>query len=210
LTIGIEDGGEGGIGRDVGRVGSGAGQVFEDAEKQDPHAHEEMLAGARSGAIVEHEAMAAGSKRGAKHEARLRVRYAETDQMGVVYHANYLVWMEIGRIELVRACGLAYRELEASEGLYLAVTEASCRYLYPAKYDQEIVVDTEVAEFNAKVIEFHYRIRSAEPEKALAEGLTRHMWLNREWRPARLPEKYHAALRGEAGLFVEKETEERL
>ena len=75
-------------------------------------------------------------------EARLRVRYAETDQMGMVYHANYLVWMEVGRVEYCRASGVRYRDLE-QEGILLAVVEAHCRYLSPALYDEEVVVRTE-------------------------------------------------------------------
>jgi acyl-CoA thioester hydrolase len=129
-----------------------------------------------------------------KHQTRFRVRYAETDQMGVVYYANYLVWMEIGRVELVRSRGFDYKELEETEGLYLSVIEASCRYLYPARYDQEIVVRTEVVRSSTRVIEFGYEIRSAEPDRVLAEGSTRHIWLNRDWRPARLPERYHGVL----------------
>lgn len=124
----------------------------------------------------------------------MRVRYAETDQMGVVYHANYLVWMEIGRVELVRSLGVAYKDLEEKEGLCLAVIEASCRYLRPARYDQEIIVETEVANATARTVEFAYRIRPADSERLLAEGTTRHMWLDREFRRARLPERYHAAL----------------
>jgi acyl-CoA thioester hydrolase len=130
-----------------------------------------------------------------RSETRFRVRYAETDQMGVVYYANYLVWMEIGRVELVRSRGFDYKNLEQTEGLYLAVMEANCRYIHPARYDQEIVVQTEVAKSNARVIEFAYQIRSADPDRLLAQGSTRHIWLNREWRPARLPERYHAVLR---------------
>ncbi len=129
-----------------------------------------------------------------RNETRFRVRYAETDQMGVVYHANYLVWMEIGRVELVRFRGFNYKDFER-EGLYLAVTEANCRYIHPARYDQEIVIQTEVAKSNPRVIEFAYEIRSADPDRLLARGSTRHVWLNREWRPVRLPERYHAALR---------------
>ncbi len=115
--------------------------------------------------------------------------------MGVVYYANYFIWMEIGRVELVRSRGFDYKEMEQSEGLYLSVVDANCRYLHPARYDQEIVVQTEVVELNSRVIEFAYQIRSAEPEKLLAEGSTRHIWLNREWRPSRLPERYHDVLR---------------
>lgn len=128
------------------------------------------------------------------HETRLRVRYAETDQMGVVYYANYLIWMEIGRVELVRGLGISYREIEEAEGLCLAVIEATCRYFYPARYDQEIVIETQILNSNARVIEFGYLIRSAGEDRMLAEGSTRHMWLNREFRPARLPERFHSVL----------------
>jgi acyl-CoA thioester hydrolase len=129
-----------------------------------------------------------------QHETRLRVRYAETDQMGVVYYANYLVWMEIGRVELVRSLGIAYKDLEEKEGLCLAVVSASCRYLYPARYDQEIIIETEITQSTARTVEFSYRIRLADSQRLLAEGSTRHMWLNRDFRPARLPEQYHGAL----------------
>ena len=128
------------------------------------------------------------------HQTSLRVRYAETDQMGVVYYANYLVWMEVGRVELVRALGLQYKDLEESEGLYLSVVEANCRYLYPARYDQEIVVATRIAKVGSRMVEFGYRISSIEPERLLAEGFTRHIWLNREWKPTSLPERYRTAL----------------
>jgi acyl-CoA thioester hydrolase len=130
----------------------------------------------------------------AKHRTTFRVRYAETDQMGVVYHANYLVWMEIGRVELVRSRGLNYKDLEASEGIFLGVVEASCRYHFPARYDQEVVVETEIVGANARIVEFSYRILVAGSEKLLARGSTKHLWLNRDMRPSRLPEKYHAVL----------------
>ncbi|HEX7362733.1 MAG TPA: thioesterase family protein [Bryobacteraceae bacterium] len=129
-----------------------------------------------------------------KHQTRLRVRYAETDQMGVVYYANYLVWMEIGRVEFVRSRGLDYKTIEETEGLFLAVMDAHCRYRYPARYDQEIVVETRVLNANTRVIEFGYEIRLADSDRLLAEGSTKHMWLNREWRPSRLPERYQMLL----------------
>lgn len=131
----------------------------------------------------------------ARHQTRVRVRYAETDQMGVVYYANYLVWMEIGRVELVRSRGFDYKQLEQTEGLFLSVLDATCRYVYPARYDQEVVIYTEVAKANTRTIEFAYEMRSAEPDRLLAEGSTRHIWLNREWRPTRLPDRYHGVLR---------------
>jgi acyl-CoA thioester hydrolase len=110
--------------------------------------------------------------------------------MGVVYHANYLVWMEIGRVELVRSLGCDYGEIEAREGLYLAVMEANCRYLAPARYDQEITVQTQLLPSTSRVMHFGYEIRAAEPTKVLVEGWTKHVWVNRAWRPARLPEQY--------------------
>ncbi len=131
-----------------------------------------------------------------QNQTSVRVRYAETDQMGIVYHANYLIWMEIGRVELVRALGVNYHDLEASEGLLLSVIGASCRYVYPARYDQQVIVRTELALANARTVEFEYAIRSCEPDRLLAEGKTRHMWLNRDLRPTRLPPQYLELLQG--------------
>jgi acyl-CoA thioester hydrolase len=128
------------------------------------------------------------------HQTRIRVRYAETDQMGVVYYANYLVWMEVGRVELVRALGFQYKELEQNDGLYLSVIDAQCRYIFPARYDQEIAVETNIVKATSRTLEFGYVIRSAEPDRLLAEGVTRHLWLNRDWRPTALPERYRLAL----------------
>ena len=129
-----------------------------------------------------------------RHQTRLRVRYAETDQMGVVYHSNYLVWMEIGRVELVRSRGINYKDLEQTEGLFLAVVDVHCRYFSPARYDQEITVYTGIVNANARKVEFAYDIHHAGDGKLLAQGGTRHVWVNREMRPARLPEKYWSCL----------------
>src|SRR5438309_4299170 len=79
-----------------------------------------------------------------KHRTRLRVRYAETDQMGVVYYANYLVWMEVGRVELCKALGFRYKDMELDDGVFLAVVEAHCRYVYPARFDQDVIVESYV------------------------------------------------------------------
>jgi acyl-CoA thioester hydrolase len=114
--------------------------------------------------------------------------------MGVVYHANYLIWMEIGRVELVRERGFNYKDLEQTEGILLSVVETHCRYLYPARYDDEIVVQTEVAKANSRLIEFAYEIRALAENRLLATGSTKHCWLNREMRPTRLPEQYHGVL----------------
>ncbi len=129
-----------------------------------------------------------------RHETSLRVRYAETDQMGVVHHANYYVWMEIGRVELVRARGINYKLLEESEGLFLSVIEARCRFVHPAHYDDQIVVKTEVTNSNPRTVEFSYEICDATQSRVLATGATRHMWLNRAMRPSKLPEKYRDLL----------------
>ena len=131
-----------------------------------------------------------------RHASRVRVRYAETDQMGVVYHANYLVWMEIGRVELVRSRGFNYKDLERTEKLALAVVEAQCRYLHPARYDQEILILTEVRAATTRSIAFGYELRlDAADGRLLATGQTRHVWVNQEMRPCRLPPRYSDLLR---------------
>jgi len=126
------------------------------------------------------------------YETSFRVRYAETDQMGVVYYANYLIWMELGRAEYCRAAGIRYRDMEANDGILLAVVEAHCRYLHPARYDEEIAVKTWVAKANQRMVEFQYEIRNAGSGRELASGATKHMFLGTGMRPAKLPEKYLA------------------
>jgi len=128
-----------------------------------------------------------------QHETRFRVRYAETDQMGVVYYANYLVWMELGRAEYCRAAGIRYKDMEAHDRILLAVVDAHCRYKHPARYDEEILVRTSIARANRRMIEFHYRISDASTGREVAEGETRHIFLSPEMKPVKLPEKYFAA-----------------
>ena len=125
-------------------------------------------------------------------ETRLRVRYAETDQMGVVYYANYLVWMEVGRVELCKALGFNYGDMERDDGVLLAVAEACCRYLSPARFDDEVIVKTWIEEANTRMATFAYEMRLAEGDRVLATGHTRHIFVDREMRRARLPQKYHA------------------
>jgi len=125
------------------------------------------------------------------HETRFRVRYAETDQMGVVYYANYLVWMEIGRAEYCRAAGARYKDMESADGIRLAVVEAQCRYLHPARYDEEIAVETSIARANRRMVEFDYRMRDAATGRELATGGTKHIFLGPDMKPVRLPEKYY-------------------
>ena len=127
------------------------------------------------------------------HLTRIRVRYAETDQMGVVYYANYLVWMEVGRVELCKALGFRYRDMELDDGVLLAVVEAHCRYLYPARFDEEVIVATRIASANSRLISFAYEMRLADSDRKLATGSTRHIFCDRGMKPVRLPEKYRAA-----------------
>ena len=129
-------------------------------------------------------------------EARFRVRYAETDQMGVVYYANYLVWMEVGRVEYCRALGFNYRDMEKEDGIGLAVAEANCRYRYPARYDEEIVVKTGVSESSSRMIKFSYDIQNAATGRTLATGYTKHIFVGPDMRPVKLPEKYRSLFVG--------------
>src|SRR5437868_11060829 len=91
-------------------------------------------------------------------ETHLRVRYAETDQMGVVYYANYLIWMEVGRVEYCRAAGLSYRDMERDDDILLAVAEAKCRYISPARYDDEVVVRTSISQAHPRMLTFRYEM----------------------------------------------------
>ena len=132
-----------------------------------------------------------GARRGS-HETHFRVRYAETDQMGVVYYANYLIWMELGRAEYCRAAGIRYRDMEVDDGILLAVVDAHCRYLRPARYDEEITVKTWVVKATRRAVEFQYEIRNAASGHTLASGETKHVFLGSDMRPVKLPEKYRA------------------
>lgn len=126
-------------------------------------------------------------------EARLRVRYAETDQMGIVYYANYLIWMEVGRVEYCRAAGLRYRDLELEDGILLTVIEATCRYLSPALYDEEVIVRTWIKQAHPRMVRFGYELTEASDGRRLATGETKHLFCGRDRKPRKLPEKYRAA-----------------
>jgi acyl-CoA thioester hydrolase len=123
-------------------------------------------------------------------ETRIRVRYAETDQMGIVYYANYLVWMEVARVEWCKAQGFNYRDMEREDGAMLVVAEAECRYLAPALFDDEVIVETRVVESRARTVRFAYRMSHAPSGKLLATGSTNHIVCGANRRPMRLPEKY--------------------
>ena len=128
---------------------------------------------------------------------RQRVRYAETDQMGIVYYANYLVWFELGRVELLRSLGLAYSQMEKDHKLILPVVEAKCRYRAPARYDDEILIETRPALLRGSVLKFAYRILRADGEhhKVLAEGETIHVVCDENLKKMPLPEQYATALK---------------
>jgi len=122
-------------------------------------------------------------------ESRFRVRYAETDQMGVVYYANYLVWMEVGRTDFCKMLGFNYKDME-HQGAFLVVSQASCRYLAPARYDDPIVVETRLDRLNRRLVTFGYSIRKEDAGKLLAEGSTVHVTIGRDQKPKSLPQPY--------------------
>jgi acyl-CoA thioester hydrolase len=118
----------------------------------------------------------------------IRVRYAETDQMGVVYYANYLIWFEVGRTDLLRASGWSYREMEA-EGYSLPVIEAHCSYRLSARYDDELNIRTKGAMLSPVRVRFNYEVVRVSDEVVLAQGHTVHASLDRQGRPRRLPDR---------------------
>ena len=124
------------------------------------------------------------------NETRLRVRYAETDQMGVVYHANYLVWFEVGRVEFIRQLGLDYKSMEREEGCGIAVIDVSARYRLPARYDDELIVQTRLIAARGAVIRFGYRIVRAADDVLLCEGETVHVVVGSDMKKRSLPQKY--------------------
>jgi acyl-CoA thioester hydrolase len=124
------------------------------------------------------------------NETRVRVRYAETDQMGVVYHSNHFIWFEVGRVELMRAMGFSYRDLEQKEGRFIAVAEAKCRYRAPVFYDEEVVIRTWLKSVRKSVIVFSYELVRAHNDALLAEGETLHVVTDSDMKVARLPERY--------------------
>ena len=123
-------------------------------------------------------------------DTRVRVRYAETDQMGVVYHANYLVWFEVGRVEMMRQLGLDYRDMEREDGALIAVVEANARYKAPARYDDELIVRTRLANVRASILRFKYEVLRASDEMLLCEGETVHLVVGRDMKRRLLPERY--------------------
>ncbi|HUO35952.1 MAG TPA: thioesterase family protein [Candidatus Acidoferrum sp.] len=123
-------------------------------------------------------------------EAQVRVRYAETDQMGVVYHGNYFTWFEIGRVELCRQLGFEYKKMESEDDSFIVVAEAYCRYKRPARFDDLLTVRTRVVESLRRTIRFGYELLNETTGEIIATGETVHVICDRQGRPKALPEKY--------------------
>lgn len=125
--------------------------------------------------------------------SELRVRYAESDQMGVVYHANYLIWCEIGRTDFIREFGVSYAEMER-RGVALAVSEATLRYHDAARYDDRIVVETRLADVRSRAVTFDYLILNADTGARLVSARTVLVSLDASGRPSALPAEFRAQL----------------
>ncbi len=142
--------------------------------------HADNHSGSRKMRMIEH------------HDAIVRVRYAETDQMGVVYHANYLVWFEVGRVELIRALGIEYKRMEIEDDCHIVVADAHCRYLLSAKYDEVLRIRTRIAESRNRIVKFSYEVFRDADGKLLATGETTHIICGSNGRPKLLPAKYQS------------------
>ena len=131
-----------------------------------------------------------GNGKGVVNETRVRVRYAETDQMGVVYHSNHFIWFEVGRVEFMRELGFAYKDMERETGCHIAVVDARCRYKAPALYDDEVIVRTHLKNVRESMIHFGYELLRAGDGTLLAEGETTHIVIDKEMKIASIAEKY--------------------
>ena len=127
---------------------------------------------------------------GYSSETTLRVRYAETDQMGVAYHGNYFAWFEVGRTEFLRELGFNYKSLESEQGCYIVVADASCRYKAPARYDDLLTVRARVTQSQKRMLRFGYEILHQTSGELIATGETLHVICDRLGKPKSLPEKY--------------------
>jgi acyl-CoA thioester hydrolase len=141
----------------------------------------------------------ASTPRHAVNETRIRVRYAETDQMGIVYHANHFIWFEVGRVELLRQLGFTYKEMGKKDDCHIAVVDARCRYKAPVLYDDEVLVRTCLKNIRDKMIHFGYQLLRANTGELLAEGETTHIVADSQMKSRALPEKYMKAFREAAG-----------
>lgn len=133
------------------------------------------------------------------NESRIRVRYAETDQMGVVYHANHFIWFEVGRVELLRQLGFSYKDMEQQDNCFIAVVDARCRYKAPAVYDDEILVRTRLKNIRESMIHFAYELVRVGDGTLIAEGETTHIVADAQMQKTTLPEKYMKVFREAVG-----------
>jgi acyl-CoA thioester hydrolase len=129
-------------------------------------------------------------------ETRLRVRYAETDKMGVVYHSNFVIWFEVGRVELLRQLGFQYSEMEAEDDCHIPVVDLRVRYKAPAQYDDEIVVRTQIKNVRSSLLHFSYEVFRESDRTLLATGETMHIIVDSKLGRTTLPEKYLQAFNG--------------
>ena len=123
-------------------------------------------------------------------EAQVRVRYAETDQMGVVYHSNYIIWFEVGRVEMLRQLGFTYRDMEKHDDIHIAVADVHCRFKSPALYDDLLTIRTRLVNVRGSILHFAYQIARAEDGKTLAEGESVHIVVDSRFQRLHLPQKY--------------------
>jgi acyl-CoA thioester hydrolase len=128
-------------------------------------------------------------------ETRLRVRYAETDKMGVVYHSNFVIWFEVGRVELLRQLGFEYSRMEKEDNCHIPVVDLRVRYKAPALYDDEIVIRTSLKNVRQSLLHFGYEVVRAGDETLLATGETTHIIVNDKFERRALPEKYLKAFK---------------
>ena len=135
-------------------------------------------------------------------ETELRVRYSETDKMGVVYHANYLIWFEIGRTEFCRARGFSYRDMEENDDAFLVVVESYCRYKAPAYYDDVLIVRTHITELRRRSLRFGYEILRRSDDRVIAEGETGHVVTGKDGRVRSFPEGYNQLLSSTAAASI--------
>jgi len=134
------------------------------------------------------------------HESEIRVRYAETDQMGIAHHANYLIWFEAARSDLCRAKGFSYKEMEEQENALMVVAESYVRYKSPAFYDEILTVRTRVEEIRSRTLRFVYEIHRPADDTMIAEGETLHLVTDQNQKVRTIPEVYKHLLSAEDGL----------
>lgn len=130
------------------------------------------------------------------HDATVRVRYSETDQMGIVYHGNYFVWFEVGRVEFIRALGIEYKRMETEDDCHIVVADAHCRYHQSARYDEVLRIRTRIKESRNRMIKFFYEVFRDSDGALLATGTTMHVICGSNGRPKLLPGKYRSVFDG--------------